>query len=191
MPEESPTVLTDQDIKRQVEAILASSYFAGSERLGSLLRFICERSRSEDTGRLKEVSIGGEVFGRPAGYDPKTDPIVRTEARRLRKKLDEYYQSAGGRDGVRISIPKGAYVAYFERLASESKRRTRVAPKLLISAAMLLTLLAFLSATAISRRLLPRFAPVASPSASVRNLTSYRGDEESPTFSPDGSQVAF
>ena len=36
--------------------------------------------------------MGVEVFGKEASFDPRTDTIVRTEARRLRHKLAEYYQ---------------------------------------------------------------------------------------------------
>lgn len=48
-------------------------------------------------------------------YDPKRDPIVRTEAMRLRARLDEYYAGLGREDGVVIELPKGEYVPAFRR----------------------------------------------------------------------------
>jgi adenylate cyclase len=54
------------------------------------------------------------VFGRNDDFDPQTDPVVRVEARRLRRDLDGYYVTAGKRDPVVISIPKGGYVPHFE-----------------------------------------------------------------------------
>jgi adenylate cyclase len=63
---------------------------------------------------LKEYNLGLEVFQRPADYDPKIDPIVRVQARRLRSKLDEYYASEGADASVVIHIPKGAYTPVFE-----------------------------------------------------------------------------
>src|SRR6202012_5665221 len=57
-----------------------------------------------------ESVIGTEVFGRAADYNPKSDPIVRTEARRLRTRLGEFYQRAGAGSTVIIELPKGGYV---------------------------------------------------------------------------------
>ena len=59
---------------------------------------------------IKESVIGVEVFGRKPDYNPKLDPIVRTEARRLRVRLTEYYQGVGAGDPVVIELPKGGYV---------------------------------------------------------------------------------
>src|SRR5688572_27241979 len=56
----------------------------------------------------------------PGGYDPKTDPIVRVQARRLRSKLGEYYASEGSSDALIIQIPKGAYVPVFEPRAANA-----------------------------------------------------------------------
>ncbi|HZL66139.1 MAG TPA: tetratricopeptide repeat protein, partial [Candidatus Limnocylindrales bacterium] len=55
------------------------------------------------------------VFDRPSDYDPGTDPIVRAEARRLRSRLVDYYQTLGKLDQVRIDLPKGTYVPVFYR----------------------------------------------------------------------------
>ncbi|HLB37803.1 MAG TPA: hypothetical protein VJL31_14620, partial [Gemmatimonadales bacterium] len=54
-----------------------------------------------------------EVFGRPAEYDPRLDPIVRVEARRLRSRLAEYYAGPGANDPVVIELPKGTYLPAF------------------------------------------------------------------------------
>lgn len=58
---------------------------------------------------LKEVTVGIEVFERPASFDPRIDPVVRVQARRLRKKLHEYYSTAGTNDAIRIEMPVGGY----------------------------------------------------------------------------------
>jgi TolB-like protein/Tfp pilus assembly protein PilF len=64
---------------------------------------------------LKESIVGSEVYGRPPSYDPGQDSIVRTEARRLRSKLKEYYQSTGGADLIQIELPLGTYAPQFRR----------------------------------------------------------------------------
>ena len=62
---------------------------------------------------LKGYSLGLAVFGRGETFDAQSDPVVRLEARRLRRDLDTYYVDAGARDPVRITIPKGHYVPHF------------------------------------------------------------------------------
>lgn len=77
------------------------------------LRFSVEHALSGSTEAAKEYLIGVEVFDRPADYDPRLDPIVRVEARRLRAKLKSYYKSPGRHDPVFIDFPKGAYAPVF------------------------------------------------------------------------------
>jgi hypothetical protein len=60
--------------------------------------------------RAQGIGAGVEVFGRKPGYDPKLDGIVRTEAIRLRARLEKYYADDGSRDPVVvIELPKGGY----------------------------------------------------------------------------------
>ncbi|MBS1854518.1 MAG: PD40 domain-containing protein [Acidobacteria bacterium] len=101
-------------MKRELERILGSREFASAERLGRFLRYVVERTLAGDRDSLKESVIGIEVFDRSPDYDPKSEPIVRTEARRLRARLDEYYQDSSRSPQVRILIPKGSYVGIFE-----------------------------------------------------------------------------
>lgn len=101
------------EIRAQVDKILASRLFARSERLCRFLRFCVELTLEESGEQLKEQLVGVEVFDRKGDYDPRTDPIVRVEARRLRSKLKAYYTSSGKSDCVLIELPKGAYVPSF------------------------------------------------------------------------------
>src|SRR5438445_814464 len=94
----------------QLTRILESSGFVNSERMRQFLRFVVERALEGEIGHLKESVIGVEVFGRSPGYDPRIEPIVRIEARRLREKLQEYYEKQGSQDPVFIQLPKGRYV---------------------------------------------------------------------------------
>jgi TolB-like protein len=98
------------EVVSQMERILASRSLAGSDQLQRLLRLVVERALSGQSHLLKEYNLGLEVFRRPPDYDPKVDPIVRVQARRLRARLAEYYAVEGTDDPVLIEIPKGAYV---------------------------------------------------------------------------------
>ncbi len=105
----------------ELRKILASDGFAKSERMRRFLSHAVEHSLAQDLGQLKESAIGGAVFDRPATYDPKSDPIVRIEARRLRQKLAAYYAKEGKDDPIRINLPKGGYVTSIEVVRSPRK----------------------------------------------------------------------
>jgi TolB-like protein len=109
----SAPIMIPDEVRRQLDKLLASHWFARSERMCRFLRFAVERTLAGTVGDIKEYLVGVEVFDRGADYDPRVDPIVRVEARRLRAKLEAYYASAGKDDAVLINFPKGAYAATF------------------------------------------------------------------------------
>jgi serine/threonine-protein kinase len=101
-----------ESVRAQCEKILASSGFAGSERLSRFLRFVVDQALQGN--QLKETLVGMEVFGRKPSYDTRLDGVVRVEAVKLRARLKEYYDAEGVHDPVRIDLPKGGYVPSFE-----------------------------------------------------------------------------
>jgi adenylate cyclase len=102
-----------EDVRRQLDRILASDGFAKADRMAGFLRYVVERSLAGEEDQVKEYAIGVDVFGRDADYDPRLDSIVRVEARRLRAKVDEYYAGPGTADPVRIQMRRGSYVPVF------------------------------------------------------------------------------
>lgn len=104
-------------VLEQLERMLASETFAGAERSRALLRFIVEHVVENQPERLKEYTIGSEALGRGDSFDPRTDPIVRAEASRLRSRIERYYATNGAADTVLITLPKGSYVPQFQRRA--------------------------------------------------------------------------
>ena len=80
-----------EKVREQARKILASRFFVQSERLSRFLDFAVTHALVGGGERLKEYSVGVEVFDRKPPYDPRIDPIVRVEARRLRSKLKSYY----------------------------------------------------------------------------------------------------
>ena len=94
----------------QLERILQSATFVRSKRLGRFLRFTVEQCLDGRQSALKEYLVGVEVFGKMETFDPRIDSIVRVEARRLRSKLERYYQTEGRDDGIIIQFRKGSYV---------------------------------------------------------------------------------
>ena len=99
-------------MRAQLDKILGSSAFAGSERPSRFLRYIVEQALEGNP--LKETLVGVEVFGRKPAYDPRLDGVVRVEAVKLRSRLKEYYETEGASDEVRIDLPKGGYLPSFQ-----------------------------------------------------------------------------
>lgn len=116
MPTQSPdSDIATPEILDALTRVESSKLFANSKRLTELLRFVVEARLRGHTEGLKQTSIGIELYRRDPSYDPKLDGIVRTHARRLRERLNEYYSSEGARDPVEISLPRGGYVPVFGR----------------------------------------------------------------------------
>jgi adenylate cyclase len=105
--------LDPQTIEDQLHIILFSPEFKATPRQKKFLQFVTERFLAGRANEIKGYTIATEVFGRKDDFDPKLDPIVSVEARRLRRALEHYYLVAGMRDPLRIDIPKGAYVPTF------------------------------------------------------------------------------
>lgn len=72
-----------------------------------------------DTSGLKERTLGVTVFGRPPDYDSNQDPIVRSTAAEVRKKIAQYYQEPQHQSELRIEIIAGSYVPEFHAVPVE------------------------------------------------------------------------
>ncbi len=107
--------IAQEAIREEVSRILESPIFVQSDRLGRFLRYTVETTLAGGAETLKEYLIGTEVYGRKPPYHPSVDSIVRSEARRLRTKLKEYYESVGRNDSVLIYYRPGSYVPAFRR----------------------------------------------------------------------------
>ncbi len=105
--------ISDLQLQRQVDRILNSELFGGSEVLRNLLSYLLKCSIQGREHPVKVREIATEVFGRSADFDSQTDSVVRVHTGRLRSKLAEYYMGEGQSDELIVSIPKGAYVLAF------------------------------------------------------------------------------
>ncbi len=105
---------SEEERSQLTERVLSSNAFARSPRLRSFLRFICENALHDQPQLITEHAIGVAVFGREPTYNPSEDSIVRSQARLLRQRLEEYFRTEGVHETFRISIPKGGYYPVFE-----------------------------------------------------------------------------
>jgi serine/threonine-protein kinase len=121
----NPSAISHIAVRQQLEKILAHKLFSRSGRMVRFLRLTVERALAGQSDELKEYLIGVEVFDRKPSYDPRVDPIVRVEARRLRSKLKAYYDGDGRNDPVFIEFISGGYAP---RLSLRAPRETANAP---------------------------------------------------------------
>jgi TolB-like protein len=105
--------LSNEAVQQQLTRILRSKAFIQSGKLSRFLRFVVEHVLDGNPGCLKEYLIGVEVYDRKPPYDPSQDSIVRTEARRLRGKLKDYYETEGKEDPVYVYLRPGSYIPVF------------------------------------------------------------------------------
>ena len=115
----------DEAWRQHLDRILASATFRQVDRLKRFLRFIVLEALQGRGDQLKEYVIGVQVFDKAAWFDPRADPIVRVQARRLRARLARYYREEGASDLIVVELPKGGYSPVFRsREATSIGRRS-------------------------------------------------------------------
>ena len=127
--------LRSELVQRHLEKVLVSAEMCRSRKLCQFLRFTVEEVLRGHGSELKEYAIAVGVFKRSREFDPGADPIVRVQARRLRSKLAQYYESEGRDEPIQIEYPVGGYSPIFVRRSprvpereSTSTRRIAVLP---------------------------------------------------------------
>jgi hypothetical protein len=109
-----PQTQMDKDaVMAQLEKLVSHPALKSSKRCPALLRYILEHQLQGKAAKLKERMIGIELFGRETDYDSNADPVVRTTANDLRKRIAQYYHERGHESEPRISLPPGSYLAEF------------------------------------------------------------------------------
>jgi hypothetical protein len=107
-PPPNPTL-----IREQLNRLLAHLLFTNSKRYPVLLAYTVEQTLLGNASDLKERTIGVEAFGREPDYDVNLDPVVRTTAAEVRKRLIQYYYSPDHAGELIIELLVGSYVPSF------------------------------------------------------------------------------
>jgi hypothetical protein len=109
-----PQTAPERDaVLRELQDVIASPYFCNSKRYPALLQYVVENTLAGKSDRLKERTLGIEVFDRPSTYDTNAEAVVRFTAGEVRKRLLLYYNERGRNSGIRISLPVGSYIPEF------------------------------------------------------------------------------
>lgn len=113
----------EQLVRQQLDRMLAATTFQQVDRLRRFLSFVVLETIAGRHDELKEYVVGIQVFGKEASFDPRSDPVVRVQARRLRARLVRYYAEEGQADDILIDLPKGGYSPVFSRREAGVARR--------------------------------------------------------------------
>lgn len=111
----------DERVEAALEELLSWPPIARSPQLAKFLSYIVTAKLKGEEAGIKAYAIAVDVFGRPATFDPQSDPIVRVQARRLRALLDQFYDEGNSAAGVRIHLPVGRYVPEFVSLSGAAE----------------------------------------------------------------------
>lgn len=109
------TLQVAEPMEELVRRVAASATFEKSFRLRAFFIYVCQCALENRPEAATEQQIGIHVFGRPPGYTPNEDNIVRSQARLLRLKLEHHFSHEGKEEPVVITIPKGQYLPVFVR----------------------------------------------------------------------------
>jgi len=81
------SVVPEAKVREQLDRILQSKTFHTVERLKRFFSFVVEETLDGRGDQLKEFVVGIRVFDKESWFDPRNDPIVRVQARRLRARF--------------------------------------------------------------------------------------------------------
>jgi len=122
-PARNSNKVSARQSRAALKCVLDSGYLSTSPKLEEFLRFVVTEEAEGRGDQINAHAIAVKALDRPPSFDPRTDPVVRVFAGRLRAALASYYDGPGSGDPVHISIPKGSYRPVFRRFATEKAER--------------------------------------------------------------------
>jgi adenylate cyclase len=99
----------DGGASEAVRRVLDSAAFARAEQARRFLAYVAHETLEGRSDGLNERSIARLALGRSVDFDARDDAGVRVLATRVRARLDQYYDTEGRLDPIRLSIPRGQY----------------------------------------------------------------------------------
>ena len=103
------------DVVEALKRVLDGRQMSRSPRARGFLAYVVTETLAGRGDALSERTIARRALQRGPGFDGRDDASVRVQATRVRKYLDDYYATEGDGDPLRIRLPRGSYVAVFER----------------------------------------------------------------------------
>lgn len=106
----------ERAIAAAVDTFLNTERMRRSERLRAFLSYVTSETLAGRGTEIRAKTIALDVYGRDPSSKDYSENVVRVDARRLRRLLDEYYSGEGRDADWRIGLPTGGYTPQFEYL---------------------------------------------------------------------------
>ena len=108
--------MSSADQREEVQRILHSAQFRRAPKLQRFLELVCDYHFQGRSAEINEFAIATQAFGKGPDFEPSEDSLVRVQAREIRRRLREYYQSEGKASRLILDIPIGHYAPVFTSL---------------------------------------------------------------------------
>jgi hypothetical protein len=154
--------------KAEVQRVLHSPQFRRTPKLQRFLELVCDYYFQNRAQEINEFLIATQAFGKGPAFDPSQDSLVRVQAREVRRRLREHYQTDGKASRLILDIPLGHYIPGFtviEVHQPEKSSRPFKASWIMLGATALVCILALFLTDRERRQLLGASALAAARSA--------------------------
>ena len=105
--------ISSSDVQAELDRVLESRCFRSRKAAQKFLSYIVQQTTDGQGKGINQHSIATEGLGKEADFDPSSNPLIRVQAGRLRKQLEEYYAGEGRENMLRIMLPIGSYQPAF------------------------------------------------------------------------------
>jgi hypothetical protein len=112
-----------EERKAEVRRVLLSPQFRRTPKLQRFLELICDYYFQNRAHEINEFLIATEAFGKGPAFDPSQDSLVRVQAREVRRRLREHYQTDGKESRIILDIPLGHYVPGFTVVENQEPQK--------------------------------------------------------------------
>lgn len=124
--------LTADEIRAALQRLLSAPALARAPKISRLLAYLVDVHLDATPDALSEPVIADAVFDQSDGFNPRSNPIVRVNASRLRNVLRKHFAGDGAADPVHIHLASVGYTLEIRRNIRSSvdgtKRSQTTAP---------------------------------------------------------------
>jgi hypothetical protein len=119
--ERAPSI---EERKAEVQRVLHSPQFRRTPKLQRFLKLVCDYYFQNRAQEINEFLIATQAFGKGPAFDPSQDSLVRVQAREVRRRLREHYQTDGKASRLVLDIPLGHYIPGFTIIETEQPEKS-------------------------------------------------------------------
>ncbi|SEB00631.1 hypothetical protein SAMN05660964_03121 [Thiothrix caldifontis] len=104
----------------ELDSILKSRHFRSRRVLRFFLHYVVTQTLADNAAKITQYTIAVEGLGKSADFNSAADPLIRIQAGRLRKLLEEYYTTEGRFNPIRIELATRGYHATFTHQTTQA-----------------------------------------------------------------------